>query len=115
MTSASARDYAPSAPAREQVDAQPGWQVLEFGTGWCGHCIAAQPLLQKVLGAYPALDYRKIEDGKGRPLGRSFAVRLWPTVILLRDGVELARVVRPQQREDLAGLLAVLQDAGLNG
>ncbi|PPT38320.1 thioredoxin family protein [Xanthomonas arboricola] len=102
------RDYAIQAPERSEVEAQAGLQVLEFGTDWCGHCIAAQPLLQKLLGGVAALDYRKIEDGKGRPLGRSFRVKLWPTIILLRDGVEVARAVRPQTREDLQPLLSQL-------
>ncbi|PPV07644.1 thioredoxin [Xanthomonas bromi] len=105
------RAYATQAPERSAVDAQTGLQVLEFGTDWCGHCIAAQPLLQKLLGVYETVDYRKIEDGKGRPLGRSFRVTLWPTIILLRDGEELARAVRPQTREDLHAMLSVL-DAG---
>ncbi|MGL4693346.1 MAG: thioredoxin family protein, partial [Stenotrophomonas maltophilia] len=51
----------------------------------------------------------KVEDGKGRPLGRSFAVKLWPTVILLRDGQEIARAVRPHEREDLAPLIDALE------
>ncbi|MCC4621736.1 thioredoxin family protein [Xanthomonas cassavae CFBP 4642] len=102
------REYATQAPERSAVDAQPGLQVLEFGTHWCGHCIAAQPLLQKLLGGDNAVDYRKVEDGKGRPLGRSFHVKLWPTVILLRDGEEIARAVRPQTREDLQDLLSAL-------
>ncbi|AZR21082.1 thioredoxin family protein [Xanthomonas vasicola] len=105
------REYAIQAPERSEVDRQAGLQVLEFGTDWCGHCIAAQPLLQKLLGGYEAIDYRKIEDGKGRPLGRSFGVKLWPTIILLRDGEELARAVRPQTRENLQDMLSVL-DAG---
>ncbi|PPU10723.1 thioredoxin family protein [Xanthomonas arboricola] len=105
------RDYATQAPERSEVDAQAGLQVLEFGTDWCGHCIAAQPLLQKLLGGVAALDYSKIEDGKGRPLGRSFRVTLWPTIILLRDGVEVARAVRPQTREDLQPLLSQLGEA----
>ncbi|KER88283.1 thioredoxin [Xanthomonas arboricola pv. celebensis] len=105
------RDYATQAPERSEVDAQAGLQVLEFGTDWCGHCIAAQPLLQKLLGGVAALDYRKIEDRKGRPLGRSFRVTLWPTIILLRDGVEVARAVRPQTREDLQPLLSQLGEA----
>ncbi|WP_115526617.1 MULTISPECIES: thioredoxin family protein [Xanthomonas] len=105
------RDYATQAPERSEVDAQAGLQLLEFGTDWCGHCIAAQPLLQKLLGGYDAMAYYKFEDGKGRPLGRSFRVKLWPTVILLRDGEEVARAVRPQTREDLQDVLAVL-DAG---
>ncbi|MFC0154259.1 thioredoxin family protein [Xanthomonas dyei] len=102
------REYATQAPERGEIDAQTGLQLLEFGTDWCGHCIAAQPLLQKLLGGYDAMAYRKFEDGKGRPLGRSFRVKLWPTVILLRDGEEVARAVRPQTREDLQDLLAVL-------
>ncbi|MEE7545812.1 thioredoxin family protein [Xanthomonas sp. Kuri4-1] len=109
------REYGEAEPPRHDVDAQPGLLALEFGTGWCGHCIAAQPLLQKFLGPHDALAYRKVEDGKGRPLGRSFGVKLWPTVIVLRDGQEVARAVRPQTREDLADLLATLQpgDAGV--
>jgi thioredoxin 1 len=51
-----------------------------------------------------ALDHLWVEDGKGRPLGRSFAVKLWPTLILLRDGQEVARVVRPLREQDLAPL-----------
>mgnify|MGYP003746990361 CR=1 FL=1 len=105
------RQYATQAPERSAVEAQTGLQVLEFGTDWGGHCIAAQPLLQKLLGGYEAIDYRKIEDGKGRPLGRSFRVKLWPTIILLRDGQELARAVRPQTRDDLQDLLSLLDAA----
>ncbi|QBH02241.1 thioredoxin family protein [Xanthomonas oryzae] len=105
------REYAAQAPERSAVDTQGGLQILEFGTDWCGHCMAAQPLLHTLLGGYEAIDYRKIEDGKGRPLGRSFRVTLWPTIILLRDGEELARAVRPQTREDMQDMLSAL-DAG---
>ena len=43
----------------------------------------------------------RIEDGRGRPLGRAYQVKLWPTLILLRVGRELARVVRPREARDL--------------
>jgi thioredoxin 1 len=49
----------------------------------------------------------KVEDGRGRPLGRAFGVRLWPTLVLLRDGEELARVVRPAGADALQRLLAM--------
>ncbi|WP_256659840.1 thioredoxin family protein, partial [Pseudomonas sp. LS-2] len=35
------------------------------------------------------------EDGSGRRLGRSFGVKLWPTLVFMRDGQEVARLVRP--------------------
>ena len=87
------------APTRQEADAWPGLTLLEFGTGWCGHCRAAQPAIAEVLPAQPDWRHLKVEDGPGRALRRSFRVKLWPTLILLRDGVELARVVRPTQAD----------------
>ena len=89
------------APTRAEVDALPGLTLLEFGTDWCGHCRAAQPALAEVLPQQPDWRHLKVEDGPGRALGRSFRVKLWPTLILLRDGVELARVVRPTQADGI--------------
>jgi len=87
--------YREVAPSRDDVDAMRGPLVIEFGTDWCGHCQAAQPAIASALAGCAPVEHLKIEDGKGRPLGRSFSVKLWPTVIVMRDGVELARVVRP--------------------
>jgi thioredoxin 1 len=87
--------FVEDAPAREAVDALPGPVVLEFGTGWCGHCQAAQPLVQAAFAGYPQVRHLRIEDGPGRRLGRSFGVKLWPTLVFLRDGAEVARLVRP--------------------
>ena len=88
-------------PEREKLDAEPGWLLLEFGTDWCGHCRAAQPAIAEALAAVPQIRHLKIEDGPGRRLGRSYRVKLWPTLILLRDGVEQVRAVRPLQARDL--------------
>ena len=93
------------APSRAEVDALAGLTLLEFGTDWCGHCRAAQPALAQVLPAHPQWAHLKVEDGPGRPLGRSFRVKLWPTLVLLRDGQELARLVRPTSAADVATAL----------
>jgi thioredoxin 1 len=91
--------YAEAAPARASVDQFEDACVLDFGANWCGHCQAAQPFIEAALAAHPGLRHLKIEDGKGRPLGRSFKVTLWPTLIFLRHGVEVARVVRPTEAQ----------------
>lgn len=96
----------PATPTRASIDALPGTTLLEFGTDWCGHCRRAQPAIAAFLAAHPGLRLVRIADGPGQRLGRSFAVRLWPTLVLLRDGVELARVVRPGSREELERALA---------
>jgi len=87
--------YSPSAPTRAEVAALSGATVLEFGTDWCGFCQGAQPFIEQASAKHPAVRHLKIEDGPGRPLGRSFKVKLWPTLIFLRNGEEVARVVRP--------------------
>lgn len=99
-------EHAASEPTRADVDALSGLTVLEFGTAWCPHCIGAQPLLREALAARDDVRHLKIEDGPGRPLGRSYRIKLWPSVLLLRDGVEVARAVRPTVREDVEALLA---------
>lgn len=87
--------YTPDAPARAAVDALAGATVIEFGANWCGICAGAQPAIRAAFAAHPGVRHLKIEDGPGRPLGRSFGIKLWPTLVFLRDGAEVARVVRP--------------------
>jgi len=91
-------------PTRAEVDAFTGPTVLEFGTSWCGYCRAAQPDIQGVMRRHADVRYLKIEDGKGRPLGRSFRVKLWPTLVYLENGREKARVVRPRDAAAIEAL-----------
>jgi len=82
-------------PARADIDARRGPLLLEFGSPTCGWCRRAQPLVEEALAAQPGVPHVKVADGPGQPLGRSFRVKLWPTLVFLRDGVEVARAVRP--------------------
>lgn len=87
--------YSANEPPRTEIDALSGPVVVEFGTDWCGYCNSIQPMVRPLLAKYTALKHFKIEDGPGRPLGRSFGIKSWPTFIFMRDGKELARLVRP--------------------
>jgi thioredoxin 1 len=98
--------YDATQPSRAEVDALAGATVLEFGTNWCGWCRGAQPLIAQALESQPGLRHLKAEDGPGRPLGRSFGVKLWPTLVFLQDGREVARVVRPGSAQELQDALA---------
>ena len=102
------KPYSPEPPTREEVDARPGSQVLEFGTDWCGHCQAAQGPVAQALKAHPEVRRVKVEDGRGRPLGRSFGVKLWPTLVFLKNGREVARVVRPRDTQPVLEALEAL-------
>ena len=105
-------EYSSTAPTAAEIRAKPGMTLIEFGTDWCGHCQAAQPLLAKVMPDYPEVTHLKIEDGSGRPLGRAFNVKLWPTLVFLRDGVEVTRLIRPTSVSPLEEALEQLVGEG---
>jgi len=106
-----AQDYLTEAPTREAMDGSRGAVLLEFGTPWCGHCARARPLVCMALDARADVVHVKVEDGPGRPLGRSYGVKLWPTLIFLRDGAELERLVRPLDAAPIAAALARISQA----
>jgi thioredoxin 1 len=87
--------YAQSEPKRAEVDTMQGPAVLEFGSPWCGYCRRAQPLIVEAFASHPEVRHLKIADASGKRLGRSFGVKLWPTLVFLSDGKEVARLVRP--------------------
>jgi len=102
-------------PSRETVDHFKGAVLLEFGTPWCGHCARAQPLIEAALQPHGQVVHLKVEDGPGRPLGRSFGVKLWPTLIFLKDGAETARLVRPQHAAAIGEALAQIDAQSSSG
>jgi thioredoxin 1 len=94
---AHAEDYLEVEPSRAEIDALPGATFLEFGSPWCGYCVGAQPLISEAPATHPDVRHIKIVDGSGRRLGRSFGVKLWPTIVLLDNGREVSRLVRPTE------------------
>lgn len=98
-------EYSEQSPTAEEVREFSGVTLLEFGAPWCGFCQAAAPLVQKVMEECSGIPHIKIYDGRGKRLGRSFSVKLWPTLIVLKDGAEVTRVVRPENTDEIRQLL----------
>lgn len=48
-----------------------------------------------LLRRFPEVKHIKIEDGRGKPLGRSFRVRLWPNLVFMRNGQVIRQLARP--------------------
>jgi thioredoxin 1 len=83
--------------------------VIEFGNSWCGFCQAAHHFISAAMSEHPQIKHIRIADGRGKPLGRAFKVKLWPTLIFLRDGQEVARIVRPDNTDEISNALAQIE------
>ncbi len=106
-------EYTEDEPSLEQLNVLTGYTILEFGAPWCGHCQVAQPAIQSVFLYHNPSPHIKIYDGKGKPLGRAFKVKLWPTLILLCDGKEVTRLVRPTQLHEVKNFLSAMESENL--
>lgn len=100
------KTYEPGQISRAELDSIQTPVVVEFGAQWCGHCMAAQPFIESAFAPYASLQHLMVEDGPGRPLGRSFKVKLWPTLIFMRNGQEVSRLVRPLSADQISEALA---------
>ncbi|CAM2952715.1 thioredoxin family protein [Vibrio rarus] len=103
-------EYSELSPTIEDIAGIASFAIVEFGAPWCPHCQAGELVLKEGLKGYTTLPHIKLFDGKGKKPGRHYKVKLWPTIVLLKDGVEVARVVRPTTLSDLAPLLNKLNE-----
>jgi thioredoxin 1 len=99
-------EYRDERLTREEVDQLEGPTLLDFGNSWCGHCARTRPLVDDALRGHPGVRHIRVADASGRRLGRSFRVKLWPTLVFLRDGAEVARLVRPLDPREIGDALA---------
>ena len=103
--------YQESSLTREEVDALPGPVAIEFGSSDCSICAGFTPLAAEALDRFGKVRHIRVQDGRGKPLGRSFRVKLWPTFVLLRDGQVVQQLARPSQDELIGGLEAITSGA----
>ena len=100
-------EYHEQQPTREEVDRMQGPVVVEFGADWCPICQGFAPKLEALFEKNPDVTHVRAADGRGKPLGRSFGVKLWPTLVFMRDGQVVEQMSRPSQEEAWKGFEAL--------
>jgi len=87
-------------------------KMIDFTATWCGPCKVMKPVLDSLANEYAGrveLSFVDVDDD--RVATAQFDVRSMPTLVFVRDGREVARIVGSRPRGFGAGVL----DRGLNG
>lgn len=68
--------------------------LVDFWADWCGPCTALTPVLEKLAAEYDGrfrLAKVEVDEGENMRLAGHYRLRGFPTVLLFRDGEEVAR------------------------
>ena len=90
-----------------------GLVLVDVWAESCRPCVALGPHMEKIASGNPDLNVVKVDASNARRLVMSLQVRGLPTILLLQDGQEVARISEPnltteQVDEWLATALAEL-------
>jgi thioredoxin-like negative regulator of GroEL len=90
-----------------------GLVLVDVWAESCRPCVALGPHMENIASGNPDLTVVKVDASKARRLCMSLQVRGLPTILLLQDGQEVARISEPNLTTEqvdawLAGTLAEL-------
>ena len=72
-----------------------GLVLVDVWAESCRPCVALGPHMEKIASGNPDLTVVKVDASKARRLCMSLQVRGLPTILLLQDGQEVARISEP--------------------
>jgi thioredoxin 1 len=95
----------PSAEAAALTAAK-GVTLIDFTAKWCGPCKQLAPILAGLATEYGSqVRVVAVDVDDSQDVAQRYGVRAMPTMVLLRDGAEVGRVVGTRSRAFLAGVL----------
>lgn len=67
-------------------------KMIFLGAPWCGQCPQAKANFERAIHKFQGIGWEYVDVEVNPDLGRKFDIMSVPTVIALRDGVEVARM-----------------------
>ena len=85
---------------------QPGvTAMIDFYADWCGPCKMLGPVIEQLAGEVQGVTVGKVNIDENPDIARKFGVMSIPTVVVLKDGKELARTVGFTSKAKLLSML----------
>lgn len=76
-------------------------QILYFSAEWCGPCKAFKPLMESMQNELPI---QFVDVDKSPQTSAQYNIRSVPTVVILKDGMEVGRAVGAKSKEEVRAL-----------
>lgn len=83
-------------------EVQSGFSVVDFYAEWCGPCKVMGPLYEEVAAAYVGkvkIGKMNVDENPNTP--QRFGVQGIPTIVFIKDGTEVGRLVGFQSKDNL--------------
>jgi thioredoxin 1 len=65
--------------------------VKKFSAVWCGPCRALTPVMNEIKGNFSNVKFEEYDIDEYSDVTEEYGVRSVPTVIIVKDGIELQR------------------------
>jgi thioredoxin 1 len=85
--------------------------VVDFSATWCGPCRRLEPILGELAAELPGIDFFKLDADRSQQLAMRWGVQAVPTIVVLRDGRVVDRMVGLRPKGELADRLRELDAA----
>lgn len=85
-----------------------GLVVVDFWASWCGPCMMLAPVLQELSEQLQSVKFCKINVDEERDLAMEFQIKSIPTLLCIRDGKVIKRLVGYREKDELKKELEAL-------
>ncbi len=79
--------------------------LVDFWAPWCGPCRNLSPIIDEIADERTDIKVGKVNIDDNKDLARQFKVMAIPTILVFKNGEEVARSVGPETKEEVLELL----------
>jgi len=88
--------------------------VLDFWAVWCGPCQQFAPTFEAVANELPEIVFGKVETETQQKLSAYFGVRSIPTILIIREQLEVFRHSGTMGKDDLIKVIEQIKQADMD-
>ncbi len=85
----------------EEIKGSEETWVVDFWAEWCGPCKKLAPRFEEAAEEVDGVNFGKVDMEENQPLGTKHSVRALPTLLILKDGEEVARKSGLMSKDEL--------------